>query len=100
MLIAVDEISILQNRQSLELENRIGARADVDEVDILSIKKVKRVEKGGVIAEAEWVVGGSVSHFGHRHYRRNQYHARVMFLNDKGFWKIRQIELIDEKRLL
>ena len=100
MLIAIDEISILQNRQFLELENRIGARANVDEVDILSIKKVEKVEEGGFIADAEWAVGGSVSHFGHTHYHRNQYHARVMFLNDKGFWKIRQIELIDEKRLL
>ena len=100
MLIAVDEISILQNRQSLELENCIGARAHVDGVDILSIKKVKRVEEGGVIAEAEWIVGGSVSHFGHTHYRRNQYHTREMFLTDKGFWKIRQIDLIDEKRPL
>ena len=100
MLIAIDEISILQNRQSLELVNRIGARANVDEVDILPIKKIKRIEGGGIIAEVERKVGGSVSHFGHTHYRRNQYHARVMFLNDKGFWKIRQIELIDEKRLL
>jgi hypothetical protein len=30
----------LQNRQSLELENRGGARANVDEVDILAINKV------------------------------------------------------------
>jgi len=53
MLIAIDEISILQNRQSPELVNRIGARANVDEVDILAIKKVEKVEEGGFIADAE-----------------------------------------------
>jgi hypothetical protein len=45
-------------------------------------------------------VNGSVSHFGHTHYRRNQYHALVKFVTEIGSWKIKGIELIDEERLL
>ena len=90
----------LQNRQSLELENRGGARANVAEVDILTVNEVKRSSDGGFIADAEWTVGGSVSHFGHTHYRRNHYHALVKFVMDSDSWKIRDIGLIEEKRLL
>jgi hypothetical protein len=90
----------LQNRQSLELENRGGARANVDEVDILAINKVTKSEDDGFVANTVWTVSGSVSHFGHTHYRRNRNHARVTFVMDDDSWKIKDIELIDEKRLL
>ena len=50
--------------------------------------------------DADWTVGGSVSHFGHTHYRQNRYHALVTFMMDDNIWKIRGIELIDEKRLI
>ena len=90
----------LQNRQALELENRGGARANVEELDILGIKNVKASEENGFVADASWTVGGSVSHFGHTHYRRNQYYALVTFVIDNDSWKIRDIELIGEQRLL
>ena len=90
----------LQNRQSLELENRGGARAKVDAVDIISINKVTKSDGQGFVADAIWTVGGSVSHFGHTHYRRNRNHALVTFVMDDDSWKINKIELIDEKRLL
>ena len=90
----------LQNRQSLALENRGGARANVDEVEILSINSVNRSKENGFVADTVWTVSGSVSHFGHTHYRRNKNHALVTFAADGGSWKIRKIELIDEKRLL
>jgi hypothetical protein len=90
----------LENRKSLEFENRGGARANVDEVKILSVNQVKRSTDDGYVADAEWSVSGSVSHFGHTHYRRNQYHALVSFVSVDGSWKIRDIELLDEKRVL
>jgi hypothetical protein len=90
----------LENRQALEFENRGGARANVDEVDILSVNRVKKSADDGFVAEAAWTVSGSVSHFGHTHYRRNQYHAQVTFVIEGASWKIGDIELIDEKRLL
>jgi hypothetical protein len=90
----------LENRKSLEFENRGGARANVDDVKILSINDVQRSADGGFVADADWTVGGSVSHFGHTHYRQNRYHALVIFTMVDESWKIRDIELIDEKRLL
>jgi len=89
----------LENRKALEFENRGGARANVDEVKVLAVNDVRSADKKGFIADASWTVSGSVSHFGHTHYRRNQYQARVQFLNDGGYWKILNIELIDEKRI-
>ena len=82
------------------LENRGGARANVDEVKILAVTAVKGSTDDGFVADVRWTVSGSVSHFGHTHYRRNQYHAMVTFTAVNGFWKIRDIELVDEKRLL
>ncbi len=90
----------LQNRQSLELENRGGARANVDEVNILAINSVTSSADDGFVADAVWTVSGSVSHFGHTHYRRNRNHALVTFVIDDGSWKIKDIEVIEEKRLL
>jgi hypothetical protein len=46
------------------------------------------------------VVSGSVSHFGHFHYRRNRYDGLVTFTAVGSKWKIKEIELMDEKRLL
>lgn len=89
----------LENRKALEFENRGGARANVDEVTILAVNDVKQSEDKSFAADAVWMISGSVSHFGHTHYRRNQYHARVTFLNEGGYWKILNIELIDEKRV-
>jgi len=89
----------LENRQSLELENRGGAKAKVDEVEIQSVNKVAKSEDGGFTADLNWTVSGSVSHFGHTHYRKNQYHALVTFVTDGDTWKIKDIDLIEEKRL-
>ena len=70
----------------MELENRGGARANVDEVDILAINKVIKAEDDGFVADAVWTVSGSVSHFGHTHYRRNRNNALVTFVMDDDSW--------------
>jgi len=72
----------------------------VDEVDNLAVNRVKKSTVDGFVADAAWTVSGSVSHFGHTHYRRNQYQALVTFIIDGASWKIKDIELIAEKRLL
>ncbi len=89
----------LENRKSLEFENRGGARASVDDVTILSVNAVKKATKDGFVADTAWTVSGSVSHFGHTHYRQNRYHALVSFVMVDDVWKIREIDLIDEKRV-
>ena len=49
---------------------------------------------------ATWKVSGSVNHFGHVHYRQNRYDAALDLIAVDGSWKIRGIELLDERRLL
>ncbi len=90
----------LDNRRALELENRGGARARVDEVEVLEVNSVRRDGEGGFRVEATWNVSGSVNHFGHVHYRQNRYDAAIHLLAIDGAWKIRRIELLDERRVL
>jgi hypothetical protein len=90
----------LQQRRGLELENRGGARARVDSVEVEKVAQVIANDRGGFTVRATWKVSGAVSHFGHTHYRQNRYQAAVDLQAIEGFWKIIDIELIDEKRLL
>jgi len=89
----------LSNRQAMALENRGGARANVDEVNVLEIFNVDHAEQNGFTADASWTVRGSVNHFGHTHYRQNQYRALVTFIDENDVWKISSIETIEEKRI-
>jgi hypothetical protein len=90
----------LQSRNSLELEERGGARGRVDEVEILEIGWVRAGRDGGFSADTVWKVSGSVSHFGHTHYRQNRNHAVVDVVADDGVWKIQRVEIVAEERLL
>ena len=89
----------LQNRQSLEIENRGGAHAKVDVVNILNVESVERNGNDAYIVPAKWMVQGSVNHFGHTHYRQNQYEAMISFLIVDGFWKIDDMEILDTRRI-
>ena len=90
----------IEHRRSLELENRGGARARVDAVDVTDVVDVRRDGDGGLVIEASWTVSGSVNHFGHTHYRRNRSAARFGLRAIEGVWKITQIEVLEETREL
>jgi hypothetical protein len=89
----------LQNRQVMALENRGGARAKVDEVNIIDVFEVKKSADQGIVADAVWTVRGSVNHFGHTHYRQNKYRALISFVSENEIWKINSIEPIEEIRI-
>jgi hypothetical protein len=89
----------LEHRRALELEERGGARARVEAVEILEVRDVEPAADGGFTAEAGWKVGGNVTHFGHRHFRQNRYDALVHLVPDEGVWKVRSIEILEEERL-
>ena len=89
----------LENRKSMELEERGGARANVDEVEVNEVSNIQE-DNGQYTADVAWNVGGSVSHFGHTHYRQNSYVAKVSFQIVEDSWKITDIELLDEERIL
>ena len=89
----------LEHRRALEMEERGGARARVEAVEVEEVRSVEAAVDGGFTAEGIWVVGGTVTHFGHRHFRQNRYDARVTLVPADGVWKIRSIELFDEERI-
>jgi hypothetical protein len=89
----------LEHRRSLELEERGGARARVDAVEVQDVRDVRPTEDGGFEATASWTVGGSVTHFGHRHFRQNRYDTRAVVVPVDGNWKIRSIEILEQERV-
>jgi hypothetical protein len=89
----------LQHRSAMEIENRGGARASVDNVEVLEISEVTP-SVDGLSLDASWIVSGSVNHFGHIHYRKNQYKATVHITAYEGVWKINGIDVEEEERIL
>jgi hypothetical protein len=89
----------LDHRKVLQMEDRGGARARVEAVEVVEVELVEPGSSGGFSAEAIWTVGGTVTHFGHRHFRQNRYDARVAVVPDQGIWKLQSIEILDEERL-
>lgn len=87
----------LQNRKAMVLENKGGARARMDHLELLSMDNLRK-EKDGFRADAEWTVSGSVSHFGHTHYRKNRYLADILLSVEEKSWKITNIEMLREER--
>ena len=81
------------------MEDRGGARARVDAIEVLDVEQVEPGPEDGFRADASWTVGGTVTHFGHRHFRQNRYQARVQLVPVDGVWKIRSIDILDEERL-
>ncbi len=90
----------LQSRRSMELENRGGARGRVDDVEILEIKSIKDLDENRIAIELLWKVSGSVTHFGHTHYRQNKNYAVMTIIPIGEIWKVENIDIIDETRLL
>jgi len=89
----------LEHQSAMELEDRGGARASVDQVNVTDIREIRRQDES-IVIEAKWVVSGSVSHFGHIHYRKNLYNARVYIQAVEGAWKISGMEVIEKERIL
>jgi len=89
----------LEHRRAVTMEERGGARARVEAVEVVEVAGVEPGETGGFVTDATWTVGGTVTHFGHRHFRQNRYEAKVAVLPVDGQWKIRSIQILDEKRL-
>ena len=64
-----------------------------------TVHAVERRDEG-LEADVEWSVSGSVSHYGHTHYRRNLYRALVGFAVVDGSWKVNRMTMLSEEREL
>jgi len=89
----------LQTLRSMELEGQGGARAKVDDVEILELVDGRINGDDAQEFRCRWNVCGSVGHWGHVHRRANQYDATLEITPVNGAWKITKIDLLDEKRL-
>jgi hypothetical protein len=87
----------LETRRGLELASQGGARAKVQQIEMLEVNAQR--EGRGFRANSTWNVAASVGHWGHIHQRRNQYVAELTVEPVDGVWKITSLELIEEKRL-
>jgi hypothetical protein len=94
----LDEI-YLEQRETLAMEERGGARARVETVEVVEVGDITTEPDGGFSANADWVVGGTVTHFGHRHFRQVRHLARIQMVAEDGIWKIRHVEFTEKKRL-
>ena len=90
----------LEHRTALELQERGGATARVDAVDVREVQSLEAAEAGGFSLVTDWTVAGAVTHFGHRHYRKNSYSAVIWLIPDGQDWKVAGIEVLSEERLL
>jgi hypothetical protein len=88
----------LEQRQALEMEERGGAQARVETVEVLEAGDIESTEAGFSV-RAVWTVGGMVTHFGHRHFRQNRYDARIGIVPDSGTWKIQSVEVLEQERV-
>ena len=89
----------LEHRRALEMEERGGARARVEAVGVQAVESVTPENDRGFAAVALWSVGGTVTHFGHRHFRENRYRAAVSVVPIDDHWKIHAIEVLQEERV-
>jgi hypothetical protein len=88
----------LEQRRTLEIEERGGAQARVEAVEVLEATEITTRDRGFGV-RAEWTVGGMVTHFGHRHFRQNRYNAVLDIVPVDETWKIHSIEILETERL-
>jgi hypothetical protein len=90
----------LQHRKRLELADQGGARARVQDVELLNLDPLgSSADDLKFTFQCTWLVAGSVGHWGHTHWRRNQYAGQITLKPIEKAWKIIDLNLTDERRL-
>ena len=90
----------LQNRQRLVMEEQGGARAKVEDVQLLDAAPSGLPDRRQRLTfQCVWRITGTVNHWGHSHQRRNQYEANITIQPIERAWKMVALDLIDERRL-
>jgi hypothetical protein len=88
----------LGQRKVLEIEERGGAQARVETVEVLEADSIQSLDSGFGVRSL-WTVSGMVTHFGHRHFRQNRYNAWIEIVPVARTWKIRSIEVLEQERI-
>ena len=90
----------LEMRTGLRLENQGGARVRVREVKLVDVVPMQSAEPRTLLYRARWNATGSVGHWGHTHLRTNQYEAEIMLAPSEDRWKITDIAILEEQRVV
>jgi hypothetical protein len=88
----------LETRNSLELASQGGARVKVKKVEMTGTE-LKDRSGNRLTVTSEWVVSGSVGHWGHVHQRINSYQAELEISEIDKEWKLTGLEILQEERL-
>ena len=89
----------LETKRSLVLANQGGARAKVKNVQLDNIELKANDTDNSFTVIADWVVNGSVGHWGHIHQRSNRYQALLTIAVDEQQWKLQTMTVLQEERL-
>ncbi|MDV7144292.1 hypothetical protein R3X27_16530 [Tropicimonas sp. TH_r6] len=90
----------LEQRDALRIERAGGADARVKALDVTGVSPQDTADPGTLRLRAEWVVRGTVGHWGHVHSRTNAYEAELTVVPVDGVWKIRGFDVISQERMM
>jgi len=89
----------IQTKQSMILENQGGLQVKLKDVNIEDVEFIEKNEDG-MTFRTRWLVQGDVGHWGHIHKRINKYDAFIHIKPVDGVWKMYDIEIVEESRII
>ncbi|MFK7959641.1 MAG: hypothetical protein AB8G96_03880 [Phycisphaerales bacterium] len=88
----------LDIQRGLADEKDGGPRVKILEVSLVDCDVDRIAGRPGMRADAVWISGGDVSHWGHVHRRRNQYRGVLTIEPVDGVWKLTEVTILEEQR--
>lgn len=85
--------------QSLIMREEGGAFSRVNKIDYLDLKAVPENNSTNYNIFCKWQVHGSVRHWGHNHFRSNEYEAEYILSTENNLWKIASSSVSLQKRI-
>ena len=89
----------IQTKQSMVLENQGGLQVKLKDVNIEDVEFIEK-EEDGLVFRTKWLVEGDIGHWGHIHKRINKYDAYIKVKPVEGIWKMYDIEIVEEARII
>jgi len=89
----------LQFQSSLHVAEQGGARANIESLEWMELRPDRERPANRIFSmEADWIVEGTVEHWGHIHNRRNHYRADIVVGTSEEQWRILEINILEQER--